>query len=143
VPPLETWLILWIVFYSVVGGFNCLIGSAGFQFFRSSNRYSIFILTIVLIYGVRQLSQINWRGISGYLIPAIVLIIALYDQMPRPPSFEEIRAVDAVISADRQFAAEMEGRLPKGAMVFQLPIMSFPEDLGGPIPAYDHFRPYL
>ncbi len=143
VPPLETWVVFWIVLYSVVGGFNCLIGSAGLQLFRSSDRYSIFILTIVLTYGIRRLSQIRWQGISGYLIPSVVLIIALYDQMPVPPSLQEIRAVDDVISADRQFVADMDRKLPKDAMVFQIPVMWFPEDLGGKVPAYDHFRPYL
>ena len=37
----------------------------------------------------------------------------------------------------------MEAALPAGAMVFQLPIMEFPESPAPGVPPYDHFRPYL
>ena len=37
----------------------------------------------------------------------------------------------------------MEAVLPAGAMVFQLPIMEFPEAPAPGVPSYDHFRPYL
>jgi phosphoglycerol transferase len=37
----------------------------------------------------------------------------------------------------------MEAALPEGGMVFQLPVMDFPEAPLPGIPSYDHFRPYL
>ena len=37
----------------------------------------------------------------------------------------------------------METVLPPGSMVFQLPVMDFPESPLPGIPSYDHFRPYL
>ena len=37
----------------------------------------------------------------------------------------------------------MEAALPPNAMVFQLPIMEFPEAPSPGVPPYDHFRPYL
>jgi phosphoglycerol transferase len=37
----------------------------------------------------------------------------------------------------------MEAALPAGAMVFQLPIMEFPEAPAPGVPPYDHLRPYL
>ena len=37
----------------------------------------------------------------------------------------------------------MEAKLPAGGMVFQLPVMDFPEAPMAGIAAYDHFRPFL
>ena len=142
-PPLEAWQVLWIVLYSVVGGFNCFAGAAGIQLFRSSNRYSIFILAIVLIYAVRQLSLLKLRGAGAFLLPAGIAIFALWDQTPRPPTMEQIRTLGSVVDADRQFVREMEERLPKNAMIFQLPIMNFPEEPIPGVAAYDHLRLYL
>jgi len=142
-PPLEAWQVLWITVYSVVGGFNCFIGVLGVQFFRSSNRYSIFILAIVLIFAIRHLSAVRWQLPWGSALPALVCVVALWDQVPKPPTMDQIRALAGVVDADRQFVAAMEKRLPPNAMVFQLPIMNFPEEPAPGVPAYDHLRPYL
>jgi phosphoglycerol transferase len=37
----------------------------------------------------------------------------------------------------------MEQALPDGAMVFQTPIMDFPESPAPGVTSYDHFRPFL
>ena len=47
------------------------------------------------------------------------------------------------VDADREFVGKMEATLPAGAMVFQLPIMEFPEMPAPGVPPYDHFRSYL
>ena len=47
------------------------------------------------------------------------------------------------VKADREFAEKMEAALPEGAMIFQLPVMEFPESPIPGVPPYDHFRPYL
>jgi phosphoglycerol transferase len=50
----------------------------------------------------------------------------------------------ALYAPDRDFIAQVEGLLPRGAMVFQLPCCGFPEGGGNNlIGAYDHLRPYL
>jgi hypothetical protein len=52
-------------------------------------------------------------------------------------------AVKAYVDSDRAFAQTMEATLPKGGMVFQLPVMDFPENPIPGISAYEHFRPYF
>jgi len=47
------------------------------------------------------------------------------------------------VESDIDFTKMMEARLPTGAMVFQIPIMSFPENPVPGITPYEHFRPYL
>ena len=142
-PPVEAWQVLWIGFYSVVGGFNCLVGAFGIQLFRSSNRYSIFILAIVLIFAVRRLSLLKWPSVRCYAVAVGAIFVGLWDQMPPRPYLEDIRALGETVEADRAFVAAMEERLPPGGMVYQIPIMRFPEEPAPGVPAYDHFRPYL
>lgn len=142
-PPVEAWQVLWIGLYSVVGGFNCLIGTFGIQLFRSSNRYSIFILAIVLIFAVRRLSTFKFSQPWPLVLPILAAVIALWDQVPVPPTMDSIQQLGAVVDSDRKFASAIEKRLPSGAMVFQLPIMRFPEEPVPGIGSYDHFRPYL
>jgi hypothetical protein len=62
-----------------------------------------------------------------------------------PPWVEDkqVSAIASAVAADRQFTHEMEERLPKGAMVFQIPVMEFPESPAPGVGSYDHFRPYL
>jgi phosphoglycerol transferase len=47
------------------------------------------------------------------------------------------------VKSDREFTEKMEASLPDGAMVFQMPVMEFPEAPIPGVPPYDHFRPYL
>jgi phosphoglycerol transferase len=50
----------------------------------------------------------------------------------------------AQVRADRQFGRALESALPRGAMVFQLPVLGFPEVLTPyRLGDYEHFRPYL
>jgi hypothetical protein len=44
--PVQFWLIVWILLYSLVGGINLLRGTFGLEYFRATNRYRIFILTM-------------------------------------------------------------------------------------------------
>ena len=147
--PREAWQILWIVAYSIVGGLNCLVGVFGLQLFRSANRYSIFILAILLIWAIRQLSKIrlpdaaNWPDAAQWAIPAVVVGIALWDQVPPPPTAAQIDAIAKRVDSDRQFTRELESRLSPGGMVFQLPAMKYPEQPAPGVSASDHFRPYL
>jgi len=81
-------------------------------------------------------------GLIGSVAVAVCMVI-VWDEVPRPPTKEEMATIARQIDSDRAFAAKMEAALPAGAMVFQLPIMAFPE---APVPGmtpYDHFRPYL
>jgi len=142
--PLEAWLILWILLYAQVGGINGVFGTLGFQMFRTTTRYSIFILCLALMFAVRRLSLIEHR--NKFLVYAAALLcvgIALWDQTPPMVSDRDLADTAGVVASDRKFTEEMEERLPPRAMVFQIPIMEFPESPVAGVGSYDHFRPYL
>jgi len=144
-PPVELWLVLWIFLYGAVGGINGIIGSFGIYLFRATTRYSIFILCIVLMFAVRRLSRVNFQ--HDYLAYAAALLlvgISLWDTVPPLVTRESIVATARDVAWDRDFTEKIEQRLPPNAMVFQIPVVDFPE--GGAIPGggpYDHFRPYF
>lgn len=151
--PLEAWQVLWIVLMFSTGGINAIMGAAGFTMFRAACRYSVVILAISLIYAARALTkcetesrrrdadgtrQILWNTLA---VAGVALV--LWDQVPRTQSAETSALIAKLVESDRAFVAKMEAALPKGAMVFQLPIMAFPESPGPGVAAYDHLRPYL
>ncbi|MCE0498945.1 MAG: tetratricopeptide repeat protein [Methylacidiphilales bacterium] len=142
--PLEACLILWIIIYAEVGGINGIIGTLGFQLFRATARYSIFILCIALMFAVRRLSLMEYR--NKFLIYGAALLgtgLALWDQTPPLVSAGDLEKTARLVASDREFTEKMEERLPPNAMVFQLPIMDFPESPLGSLTPYDHLRPYL
>ena len=141
--PMEAWQILWILAYSVVGGFNCLAGVFGISMFRSVTRYCIFILAILLLFALRRLSRLQWDKAAAVTAAACLAIVALWDQTPTGYSDEKLAADARIVDADREFTEQIEKHLPKGAMVFQVPVMEFPESPAPGVSSSDHFRPYL
>jgi phosphoglycerol transferase len=152
--PIEAWWVLWIVLMFTTGGLNALFAATtGFTMFRGGCRYSIVILAITLLWAARRLSamQAEAETKSGDIATArlwmagaaVLCALIFWDQVPRAPT-EELRAtIDRQVAADREFTEKMEAALPDGAMVFQMPVMDFPESPIPGVPPYDHFRPYL
>ncbi len=141
--PLEAWQVLWILAYSAVGGLNCLAGVLGVTLFRSSTRFCIFILPILLLFALKRLSKKKFDAEIGAVLAGICALVALWDQTP-PTMTETKIAEDArLVESDRALAQQLEARLPKGAMIFQLPLMDYPESPAPGMPSYDHFRLYL
>jgi phosphoglycerol transferase len=125
---------------------NILALFAGFQVFRATNRAAIFVSAIVLFFLVSRLSRLSARWPAWWRITAATALagIGVYEQLPQPENLNDTAAVAAQVKADLQFGRELELALPVGAMVFQLPVLGFPEVqpphvLGD----YEHFRPYL
>lgn len=142
--PLEAWMILWIIIYAEVGGINGILGTLGFQLFRTTTRYSIFILCIALMFAVRQLSLLKYRNkFLAYGAALLGVGIALWDQTPPLVSAADLEETAREVASDRAFTEKMEERLPAQAMVFQIPVMDFPESPALGVGSYDHFRPYL
>lgn len=141
--PVHAWQVLWVLLFSLVGGINLLLGTFGIILFRGTNRYSIIILTLVLLFLVRQLSR---KCPDKLVLPVAIFMVlfGLWDQLPPRATSAQIQQMSEVVQSDRAFAKSLELKLSKGAMVFQLPVASFPE-----IPPifkmadYEHFRPYL
>jgi phosphoglycerol transferase len=152
--PMEAWQVLWIVLMFTTGGLNALFAATtGFTMFRGGCRYSVVILAITLLWAARRLSAMqteaertrpagtaDWRWQAA---AAFACLVILWDQVPRAPTAEETATIARQVAADREFTEKMEGSLPAGAMVFQMPVIEFPESPAPGVPPYDHFRPYL
>ena len=145
-PPFGALQFAWVFLFATVGGFNGLLGSAGFILFRATSRYSIFLLCILLLFLARRLSTLTLQIPEAFLAVALALAmvaLALWDQTPKWKSSDDIAKTAALVDSDRQFTEAMEKNLPENAMVFQLPIMDYPENLNSHVLSYEHFRPYL
>ncbi len=137
----------WVLAFASFGGLTNIVAFfTGLVLFRATNRFSIFISAIVLLFVAERMSH-WWRDRSrlGSLIAAaLVAVVGLIDQLPRPPGLEKQQRIAQRIATDREVGALLEGKLAPGAMVFQMPVMMFPESppqnqLGD----YELFRPYL
>ncbi len=137
----------WVLAFASVGGVtNLMAFFTGLLVFRATNRFSIFVSAIVLFFVVTRLSR-WWRGRPWWqsaLVAALVAVVGVADQLPRPPGIEEQKRIAARVASDEQLGQLLEDNLPDGALVFQLPVVSFPE--AAPpfqLDDYEHFRPYL
>lgn len=140
------WPLLWIFAYSVIGGVNSLLGVFGLVLFRSANRYSIVILALVLLFLVRNSTSLarRWSWKSRIGLAGSMLVIGLLDQIPVEPRSWQITEISKLQRADVQMVAQLESGLPRGAMIFQMPVMDFPEvPPVRDVADYEHFRPYL
>jgi hypothetical protein len=137
----------WVLVFASVGGLtNMFALVSGLLVFRATNRFSIFISAVVLMFLVSRLSR--WAvGRPAWMRGAAALLVAgvgLADQLPPAPGLERQRQIAERVDADRELARMLEGRLPPGAMVFQLPVLEFPEvEPPHQLEDYEYFRPYL
>ncbi|MFI5007675.1 MAG: hypothetical protein ACHQKZ_09550 [Solirubrobacterales bacterium] len=135
--------VLWIVLFSMVGGLNGFVGLTGFSWFRATNRYSIWILGLVLLAAAVRLSRRPWPRHVRALAAAATLALVLADQVPWTPA-EPIADIRAMLRSDETLVRSIEVLLPAGAMIFMLPVVDYPE--GSHVHRlvdYEHFRPYL
>jgi len=138
--------VAWIFAYSVVGGLNGLLGALGFAWFRGTNRYSVWMLALVLLWSAGRLSRARWTQRRGWSLLAAALAagLALGDQFPPGSPAAQVAEARRTMASDRTFALSLEATLPPGSMVFMLPVVDFPE---GPrvrkATDYEHLRPYL
>ena len=105
---------LWVILYAAIGGGNCLLGLFGLQYFRGSNRYSIWISAICLLFLVSRMSRIvrRWNKAASYALAMGVAALGLLDQLPLPPSKAETQALAKQVENDRAFCRKLEEKLP-------------------------------
>jgi hypothetical protein len=142
-PPAALLAVAWVGLFSVVGGLNVILGLFGFLWLRATNRYSVWILVLVLLFFVTRCSRLRSRRWSVALAFGVTAL-AIADQVPPPRDRNETRLTRLEVETDRQFARGLDEQLPPGAMLFMLPVTDFPEGcrVGG-AEGYDHLRPYL
>jgi hypothetical protein len=146
-PPGQALALGWLVAYATVGGLTNIVAFFfGFQLFRATNRVAIFVSALVLVFLVVRLSRLtapwpaHWRLAAALAVAAI----GLFDQLPRrwPAEVYERMAADA--RSDLELGRRLEAALPRGAMIFQLPVLGFPEVLPpNRLADYEHFRLFL
>lgn len=144
VPP-HFWCCCLVIAFSMIGGINNIAALFGFQSFRAGNRYSIVILTVLLLFMVKRLTLLtrNWSTGSVAVLSAFLIATGIFDQIP-PRNSELETAAQRAWKGDQKLVSEMEARLPNGAMIFEMPVHDFPEGyLIGGMDDYEHFRPYL
>lgn len=144
--PPHFWYVLWIIIFSVVGGVNGFIGLFGLSPFRGTNRYSIYILVLALLFLVHYLTLVTrkWNTLTLSLLAFPIVLFGLWDQTPRRPSKTQIAKIYEQILSDGRVVSSLEAKLQPQAMIFELPIWDFPEvpPVRG-MADYEHFRPYL
>ncbi len=149
----------WVLAFASVGGLtNVMAFFTGLIVFRATNRFSIFVSAVVLLFLAAKMSRWwrerrvrrtwalapAWWQAGSFAAAALVSVVGLVDQLPRAPGRAKQERIAQRLAADRELGTLLEGRLPKGAMVFQLPVMMFPEvGSRGQLGDYEHFRPFL
>jgi phosphoglycerol transferase len=113
--------------------------------FRSVNRASVVVLTLVMIFGAWAVPHLL-RGLPVWARRVAMLAVAslaIVDLKGLDNPMESVANNRKQADNDRHLAAKLDAAFPAGAMVFQLPAMHFPEV--GPVHAvdsYELFRPY-
>jgi hypothetical protein len=137
----------WVLAFASVGGITNMVAFfTTVTVFRATNRFSIFLSAVALLFLVMRLSRWSrtrpvWLSVA---LAAVVTGIGLGDELPR--SLEPVRRgqIAERVAADRALGRRLEQLVPMPAMVFQLPIVGFPEVIPPHrLGDYEYFRPYL
>lgn len=133
--------------FATVGGFATLFSLIVSPDIRAVNRVSPligFASLIVLAGAVQAAAATGQRRWLAPLAAAIIVLIAIPDQMPdrRRMLKERNAAAIARFDADRAFVADLRKRLPPGANVLQLPFLEYPET-NTPLDHYTQLRNHL
>lgn len=122
------------VLLATTGGFGSLIALLVSPKIRAYNRVSVFLaffalgaVALALDLGARRYARGRWGRLAFGGLLALLLGAGVFDQTSRRhvPDYERLQAE---YRSDAEFVRRVEAALPRGAGVFQLPVMSFPEN---------------
>ena len=133
-----------------MGGFGALVAFFGLPQVRAYNRISVFLCFFALLAlalwldgMVRRHATSPARRIAAGLVLGTAVVLALCDQIS-PMALPDYNRIRAQFINDATFVQEIERRVPRGALIFQLPFMSFHESVPVfSLPDYDLLRGYL
>jgi phosphoglycerol transferase len=128
-----------------VGGFGAVFNLAVSSDIRAYNRISVFITFFSLLAVVIAIDRLFKSTRARTAAIAAVLLVGLLDQGQATRRINERHAgIAAEVSGLRSLVATLEGALPAGAMVFQLPVRAYMSESDfGRMKQYDQFKPYL
>jgi hypothetical protein len=129
------------ILLGTVGGISTIVGLLGLTSLRGYNRISIYIAFFSLVAlgalcesWLARRKVVERRGIrftaSTVVIALAVCGFAVFDQTPRTITFPGQPDRDQVkdqLASDRAFAESIEERLGRGSIVFELPLLEYPE----------------
>jgi len=132
------------------GGLGALIALIVTAKIRAYNRISVFIaffslLAVALLLGqfARRFVTTKARRVAFNVCLAAALVFGVLDQFA-PHFTPDYAKIKAEFDSDANFMRRLQSSLPTGAMIFQLPVVPFPENPGvGKMSDYDHARGYL
>lgn len=139
---------LWVLAVATMGGLGFTLAVAGFTQFRAWDRFGLVLSLLGLLsmgwWATLALARTNeHRRLRGYAAVGLIVIVGLFDQIPGTvtPDYASARVH---VDATRAFTAAMETALPSDAMVFQLPVATFPEaGPTGDMADYSLLLPYV
>jgi len=135
---------IWILLFSMVGGINLVIGTLGFTWLRATNRFSVFLLVIGLLFTLKLLSKKipkDWVIIVAVSIFSMTYYEFIHSALVSKS--DPAVLISRAIEDDKKLVSFLENKYPN-SNVFQYPVAVFPEN--GPILGmhdYQHLRPYL
>jgi phosphoglycerol transferase len=134
---------------ATTSGLGAVIGYVVSPVIRCYNRVVVFTAFFALAAVALGLTRAvraarpGWPRVAAYAGLAALLALGILDQTPRSlaPDYDRVKVEYA---RDAAFVGRIESAMPGGAMVFQLPILEFPETVApGAMLPYDHGRAYL
>jgi phosphoglycerol transferase len=122
------------VLLGTIGGFGSLFAFFISPQIRAYNRISIFIaffslfaVLLLLERLARRFASLRWQQMAFGSLIALVLAVGLWDQRSHRfiPNYAQAQAE---YRNDAEFVSRIESTLPRRAMIFQLPVILFPEN---------------
>lgn len=119
---------------ATIGGLGSLVAFFGLPQVRAYNRISIFIAFFALfavalwLDGVAERHlQSRARQVVFCVVLGMALALGMLDQIS-PRFLPDYRRAEDEFMSDEVFVKQIESRLPPDSMIFQLPVVSFPEN---------------
>lgn len=121
------------VVVATVSGIALIISALGVRYIRSYNRLSVFIAFFALIavafaldWVVARVPRWHGRGVVAAAVCVAVLAVGVFDQTSSA-DIPDYKALERAWNSDDVFMHGIERDLGKGAAVFEMPYVFFPE----------------
>lgn len=116
---------VWLTAVMASGGLTMLAGSMGFLLFRCTGRISIVLQAGLMLFLALRLTR--WKVFEGKRVILILPLLLFNAWDCIPPYLEDREEVANYLTNHRSTIDFLEARLRPRSMVFQWPIMEYPE----------------